>query len=131
MATWTLADIRDAYLEGETRGATHLIVAYDSFSGDNYPIYVMPGEDPRKKRPTNGDKVDECYRYALGWDSQSKEHRALHWERPLVHAVTLGFPPRVLCTGAARTTGDDTVSVIDEQVTCPKCFPDLAKEARP
>jgi len=80
MATWLEADIKAAYDEGERLGATHMIVAWDSFSGDNYPIYVMPGEDPRSKVPTNGDSVDECYRYALGWESQSKEHRARHFE---------------------------------------------------
>lgn len=78
--TWGLADIKGAYDRGEREGATHMIVAWDSFDGMNYPIYVMPGEDPQEKRPKNGDKVDECYRYALGWESQSKERRANHWE---------------------------------------------------
>ena len=75
-----ISDIKDMYDRGEAQGASHMIVAYDSFDGGDYPIYVMPGEDPRKKVPTNGDRVMECYRYSLGWESQSKEFRANHWE---------------------------------------------------
>lgn len=56
-----------------------MIVAWDSFDGD-YPIYVMPGDSPLDKRPSNGDSVVECYKYELGWDTQSKEYRAQHWD---------------------------------------------------
>ena len=82
MSTWGRAEIKAAYDEGERQGASHMIVAWDSFAGDNYPIYVMPGEDPLKHAPKAGsmDRVDECYRYALGWPRQSAEFRALHWE---------------------------------------------------
>ena len=78
--TWTLTDIKAAYDRGEAQGATHMLVAWDSFDGANYPIYVKPGEDPRERRPKNGDSVDECYKYSLGWDVQSKERRANHWD---------------------------------------------------
>src|SRR5690606_30863535 len=83
--TWSQSDIKAAYDEGERRGASHMIVACDSFDGMNYPIYVMPGEDPRKKVPSNGDSVDECYRYSLGWEAQAKERRARHfeWDEPV------------------------------------------------
>lgn len=78
--TWGFADIKAAYDEGERQGASHMIVAWDSFDDSNYPIYVMPGENPRDKMPKNGDSVDECYRYSLGWESQSRERRARHFE---------------------------------------------------
>lgn len=78
--TWTKGDIKIAYAEGARLGATHMLVAYDDFDQENYPIYVMPGQDPQDARPTNGDKVDECYRYVLGWEFQSQEKRAEHWE---------------------------------------------------
>lgn len=77
--TWGLSDIKAAYDVGKGLGATHMLVAWDSFD-DNYPIYVMPGENPRNKAPKNGDSVDECYRYSLGWKSQSTERRSRHWE---------------------------------------------------
>lgn len=79
--TWYIEDIKLAYEAGALMGATHMIVAWDSFDGINYPIYVMPGEDPRDKAPDNGDRVDEVYKYSLGWESQSKERRARHWEK--------------------------------------------------
>lgn len=78
--TWLLADIKDAFERGVEMGATHMIVAYDSFDGDNYPIYVMPGQNPRERMPSNGDSVDECYKLDLGWAPQSAERRANHWE---------------------------------------------------
>lgn len=78
--TWGKPDIKAAYDQGALEGATHMIVAYDDFDYENYPIYVMPGENPHDKVPDNGDRVDECYNYALGWESQSAERRAFHWE---------------------------------------------------
>lgn len=78
--TWLLDDIKAAYDVGEARGATHMIVAYDTFDGGNYPIYVFPGQNPREWAPSNGDRVDECYRYSLGWEAQSGPHRVSNWE---------------------------------------------------
>lgn len=78
--TWRIDAIKGAYERGEALGASHMIVAWDSFDCANYPIYVMPGENPQDRVPDNGDSVDECYRYELGWESQSKERRANHWE---------------------------------------------------
>lgn len=79
--TWFLDDIKLAYDAGEIIKATHMIVAYDSFDNSNYPIYVLEGEDPQDKKPSNGDRVDEVYKYSLGWEFQSKERRAMHWEK--------------------------------------------------
>ena len=77
--TWTLNDIRAAFMEAQQKGATHLIVAYDSFDGENYPIFVMEG-DPRNQVPSNGDRVDECYRIALGWEAQAGAKRVQNWD---------------------------------------------------
>lgn len=80
MGTWNRFEIKHAYDEGTTKGASHMLVAWDSFDGENYAIYVMPGDNPRSKMPTNGDSVDECYNYSLGWAAQSRETRARHFE---------------------------------------------------
>jgi len=77
---WDTAEIKRAYERGEKLNASHMIVAYDSFDYADYPIYVQPGENPRDHIPENGDRVMECYRYILGWEKQSKESRANHWE---------------------------------------------------
>ena len=77
----SIEDIKDMYRRGEQQGATHMIIATDWFDYEDYPIYVMPGEDPREKAKEAGkDKIMECYRFALGWASQAAEDRANHWE---------------------------------------------------
>lgn len=76
---WSLNDIKEAYDRGEAMGATHMIVALDSFDYENYPIYVMPGENPILMQPSNGDRVDECYKYSLGWEAQSGHKRVQNW----------------------------------------------------
>lgn len=78
--SWKLPDIKAAYDRGQEQGATHMIVAYDSFDHSNYPIYVVAGQSPLDCFPSNGDRVDEVYRYALGWEAQSAEYRAYHLE---------------------------------------------------
>ena len=57
-----------------------MIVAYDSYDYEDYAIYVPRGEDPQKHRPSNGDRVMECYSYDLPWETQAAENRANHWE---------------------------------------------------
>ena len=85
--TWTLSQIKAAYDEGVRLGASHMIVAHTNVDFDQTAVYVMPGQDPRETWDNFSDAknsgytaVDECYYYKLGWESQSKEHRALHWE---------------------------------------------------
>lgn len=89
--TWGLASIRSAYFKGIDLGASHMIVSHNTVDFDQMATYVMPGEDPREVfRSSDAHRsgfrvVDECYRYELGWESQSKERRAKHWEwEPLV-----------------------------------------------
>ena len=36
--------------DGRTRGATHLISVCDTFDWDDYPVYVMPGENLEDKK---------------------------------------------------------------------------------
>jgi hypothetical protein len=58
-------DILCWFDEGVRKGATHLIVVCDTFNYEDYPIYVMPGEDARKKAAekdgSNMQKVMEVY----------------------------------------------------------------------
>jgi hypothetical protein len=44
----TREDIRGWLTHAKNIGATHLIVAVDCFDYEDYPVYVMPGSDPRK-----------------------------------------------------------------------------------
>lgn len=84
--TWGLYSIKSAYDKGEAMGATHMIVSHDSLDFENTATYIMPGENPREaweasqSRNAGYSAVDEVYAYHLGWEAQSKERRARHWE---------------------------------------------------
>ena len=68
--------------EGEAKGATHLIVACDTFDYENYPVFVMPGESCRKKieevKGSSMQSVDEVYDFAMSVTRQLSEPRAMH-----------------------------------------------------
>lgn len=79
-----LADLKRWFETAEEVKATHMIVVCDTYDWEDYPVYVNPGEDPRKIAEQysgkNMQKVMECYKISLGWESQSKEFRANHWD---------------------------------------------------
>ena len=92
--TATRNDIVGWLEEAKQKGATHLIVACDTWDHDNYPVYVMPGEDVRQKavehgydlennRPMeNGNMqvVDEVYSMAKPVADQLSQRRALNFD---------------------------------------------------
>lgn len=75
----TLEQIKRWYEQGDTGKYTHMIVARDWFDNENYPVYVKPDESAAAVADTLEDATDECYSYALGWESQAAEVRARHW----------------------------------------------------
>lgn len=83
--TATRADIRRWVEQAQAQGATHLIVAVDRFDHDNYPIYVMPGEDVGERlaplvRGENMQGYDEVYSFTgrHSVEAQMAELRAVH-----------------------------------------------------
>ena len=67
--------------------ATHLIVAVDRFDHDNYPVYIMPGEDVNaiitaKYSGQNMQGFDEVYSFTGKYtiESQLAERRAVHFD---------------------------------------------------
>lgn len=83
--TASRADIVRWLDEAKERGATHLIVAVDTFDHDNYPVFVMPGENARERYEEiafggNMQGVDEVYSMALPLEDQLREHRARHFD---------------------------------------------------
>lgn len=78
--TATFQDVERWVREAERKKAAFLIVAVDRFDHENYPIYVMPGEDFWAKLP-NGDNMqgfDEVYDMSMDLDDQLAERRAYH-----------------------------------------------------
>lgn len=58
-----------------------MIVMCDTFDWTDYPVNVMPGENPREKgKSANMQKPMECYRLDMDWQEQLGEHRANHWD---------------------------------------------------
>lgn len=41
----TASEIHEWFEEGKKRGATHVLVVCDTFSYEDYPIYILPGMD--------------------------------------------------------------------------------------
>lgn len=75
------SEISEWLESGKVQGATHMIVATDTFDWEDYPVYVMPGEDVNKKiakysNPNEMSKVMEVYSYALPLENQLNENRA-------------------------------------------------------
>lgn len=80
----TKDDIRLWLKRGIEMGATHVIVACDTFDYQDYPVYVKPEEDARKLRAEYDQKpmqrVMEVYSLALPIEAQLAEERAFHFE---------------------------------------------------
>jgi len=76
--------IRRWLLEGRQTGATNVIVVCDTFEYDDYPVFVMPGQNPRDVAKqydnVNMQKIMEVYSLSLDIEMQLKEHRAFHWD---------------------------------------------------
>jgi hypothetical protein len=78
MAT-TKTDIRGWLLRAQSNGATHVIVACDTFDMTDYPVEVEPDEDVRAKvAETEGKvmtKIMEVYNLALPLEEQLNQMR--------------------------------------------------------
>jgi hypothetical protein len=71
--TATQKTIRTWFLAGIGKGATHMMVVYDTW--DDYPVYVLPGQDVRKMEEnydggTKSQRVMEVYNLSLPMEPQ-------------------------------------------------------------
>ena len=89
--TATRQDIEWWVKSAQNKGASHVIIVHDTFDNDNFPLYIMPGEDPREvfnekyikdRKPCEAAyAADECYDLSLNIQEQLQERRAHHWEK--------------------------------------------------
>ena len=91
----TKEELSDWFDEGMKKGATHMLIVCDTFAYDDYPKYVMPGEDPRALHQEYAvgkhsmQKVLEIYALHLDKTKQLDEYRPFHYDAPPVqHAIT-------------------------------------------
>lgn len=82
--TATRDDIHRWLDEGIRMGATHVIVACDTFDRDNYPVYVKSGQsvvaEVTRVRGESMQEVDEVYDLSRALKPQLEEGRAFHPE---------------------------------------------------
>jgi len=53
----TFDDVERWKEEGRSRGAIHIICVCDTFDWEDYPVYVMPGEN-LEKRKSEFDRIN-------------------------------------------------------------------------
>jgi len=70
----THEDIKTWFERGEKICATHMIVMCDTFDYEDYPIYVLPGEDAKETaefhNETSMQRLMEVYNLALPIEPQ-------------------------------------------------------------
>lgn len=82
MAT-TKEDITEWLHRGQEKKATHMLVVCDTFSWEDYPIFVMPGQDARKIAEANNGpnmtKLMEVYKLSDDWQKQLNQRRCFNY----------------------------------------------------
>lgn len=80
----TVQTIRSWLEVGKEKGASHVIVACDTFGHEDYPVYVHPQDDVRKEEAKIKERsmqgVMEVYSLSMDIESQLLEERALHYD---------------------------------------------------
>jgi len=80
--TATLNDIKGWLRRGQAEEATHVIIVHDTYDHENYPVFVLPGEDvferASKFNGPNMQAIDEVYDLSMDIDEQLNERRAFH-----------------------------------------------------
>jgi hypothetical protein len=76
-------DILCWFDEGVRKGATHMIVVCDTWDYEDYAVYVMPGEDTRKKvsefSGPNMQRVMEVYDLSMDKTQQLDQRRVFNY----------------------------------------------------
>ena len=79
----TQDDIRGWFERGQEQKATHMIVVCDTFSYEDYPVYVSESEDVRKKvdeyKGKNMQKIMEVYNLSMDVEEQMSQGRSFNY----------------------------------------------------
>jgi hypothetical protein len=82
MAT-TRDDIRDWLMRAKTKDASHMLVVYDSFSRNDYPVYVKKRQDVREIAARyDGKDMDylmEVYNLSMDLEAQLAKLRSFNY----------------------------------------------------
>ena len=81
--TITRENIREWLEDGAEEGATHVIVICDTFSYEEYPVFVSSSEKVSDKvnsyRSKDMQTVMEVYNLSMDWDEQLKRERCFEY----------------------------------------------------
>jgi hypothetical protein len=76
-------DLKEWLDHGNEQGATHMIVVVDGWDHEDYPVYVMPGQDSRTVASQYDGKdmqrIMEVYDLSIDHQRQLEEFRAFHY----------------------------------------------------
>ena len=75
------SEIAQWFDDGVKKGASHMIIVCDTFDYDDYPKYVMPGDDPREKANNLGSMqtLMEVYNLSMDKNTQLAASRAYNY----------------------------------------------------
>ncbi|NTF17343.1 hypothetical protein G6L37_02785 [Agrobacterium rubi] len=77
------SDLADWLASGAEKGATHMVVVLDGWDQENYPVYVMPGENAREVADKYAHKemqrVVEVYDLAVDYEQQLGQRRVMNF----------------------------------------------------
>ncbi|MEK7640404.1 MAG: hypothetical protein AAB389_00195 [Patescibacteria group bacterium] len=75
--------IRQWLNEGLAQEATHVIIVCDTFDYEDYPVYVMSGQDARKLKEEYDGKsmqtVMEVYKLSMNLETQLAQLRSFNY----------------------------------------------------
>lgn len=82
-----MAVAKDTILEwldcARRSGASHMLVVCDTYDWEDYPVSVLPGEDPmtayKKYSTASMQKVMEVYNLRMDIEKQLLEHRSFNF----------------------------------------------------
>lgn len=79
----TREDIREWFEQGAKMHATHMVIMVDTFDWEDYPVFIMPGQDPRYevsvRNGNNMQNVMEVYNLSLPMEPQLDERRSFNY----------------------------------------------------
>jgi hypothetical protein len=82
MERTTKEDIRGWLEFAKKMGYSHMIVMCDTFSHEDYPVYVGPGENVREvaeKKSIDMQKVMEVYNLSMDLEEQLNQIRSFNY----------------------------------------------------
>jgi len=82
MAT-TIHELKNWFLKGKTKGATHMIIVCSTFDWEDFPIYVMPSQDVKKEFDLQSkkemQKIMEVYNLNKDISAQLNQFRTMEF----------------------------------------------------